>query len=119
MIGNREVTKRYVGNKLVWKKKSTLETIALENVETKLHRSYIGFTDISNLQKFRGKYVLKIRVNDAQPIEVESWSQELEVTSYYIYINHLSSGLRRYFVDNGINDNETTQRINITFYLKE
>lgn len=120
-IGNQEVSERYVGNKLVWKKKSTLETIALENVEARLSGNYIGFSGLSNLyphlQKFRGKYVLKISINDGPPIDIERKSQKLEVLKYTMYINKLSTTLQQYFLNNGVTYEYKT--MNITFYLKE
>lgn len=124
-IGNQEVSERYVGNKLVWQKKTTLpiqaRKIVLENVKVKLYSTFISFLDIYHSHdfhgKFNGKYVLKISVNGGQPIDLEPKSQQFELTTYNMYINNMSAKLKQYLLDNGVT--YEYKLMNITFYLKE
>lgn len=115
IVNNREVSKRYLGNRLVWEEE-TLVQINIRDANIKVYDSFIVF-DIDNPNKFNNKKIKKIGINNLEPIDINVVSQTPELTTYYLYLNNITEQIKRYFIDNGANTSGFT-RMNITFYVK-
>lgn len=115
IVNNREVSKRYLGNRLVWEEE-TLVQINIRDANIKVYDSFIVF-DIDNPNKFNNKKIKKIGINNLEPIDINVVSQTPELTTYYLYLNNITEQIKRYFIDNGANTSGFTH-MNITFYVK-
>ncbi len=115
IVNNREVSKRYLGNRLVWEEE-TLVQINIRDANIKIYDSFIVF-DIDNPNKFNNKKIKKIGINNLEPIDINVVSQTPELTTYYLYLNNITEQIKRYFIDNGANTSGFTH-MNITFYVK-
>lgn len=115
IVNNREVSKRYLGSRLVWEEE-TLVQINIRDANIKVYDSFIVF-DIDNPNKFNNKKIKKIGINNLEPIDINVVSQTPELTTYYLYLNNITEQIKRYFIDNGANTSGFT-RMNITFYVK-
>ena len=117
IVNNREVSKRYLGSRLVWEAE-ILEKIVLEEATIKLYDDFIAFYH-DNIQRELGKKkIYKIKINDTQPVAinpdlftVEFWSGDA------MYLNNANSQLLNEFKRRGVPENVRFDGT-VTFYVK-
>lgn len=117
MLGSREICKRYIGDRLVWKL-DPLQKITIVGIETKLYGRFIAFRVNDHSSKFNGKVIKKIHIDGAKEVlRIPSNSQTPQLSGSSMYINNINEDIKRYFSENGASSSDF-KPMNIIFFVE-
>lgn len=117
MLGSREIVKRYIGDRLVWKL-DPLQKITIVGIETKLYGRFIAFRVNDHSSKFNGKVIKKIHIDGAKEVlRIPSNSQTPQLSGSSMYINNINEDIKRYFSENGASSSDF-KFMNIIFFVE-
>lgn len=117
LVGNREVAKRYLGDRLVWEL-DPLQKITIVDVETKIYGGFIVFRIVDPSSKFNDKLIKKIYIDGAETVlTIISNSQRPQLVGDRMLIYNINEDIKRYFYDNGASSSYFIP-MNITFFVE-
>ena len=117
LVGNREVAKRYLGDRLVWEL-DPLQKITIVDVDTRIYGRSIVFRIVNPSPKFNGKLIKKIYIDGAKTVlTIISNSQHPQLLGDRVFIRNINEDIKRYFYDNGASSSDY-KPMNITFFVE-
>ena len=117
IVNNREVSKRYLGNRLLWEEE-TLREIVLEEATIVIYDDFIVFRHVNLQREIGKKKIYKIKINDTQPFAINPNLFTVEFFSgATMYFNNINSQLLNEFKRRGVPANVRFDGT-VTFYVK-
>ena len=83
MLGNREIVKRYIGDKLVWESLKSLKSVTIKNVSLSFCEGYSIWVSNRDIKTTLGnKKITKVRIGASEFPLITTGSTYMTETSY-------------------------------------